>query len=103
MKFRAEAPDLNLELTTLDGQEEILIPKIALNTKSILAIMKKWEGMEKVEGVNPIEVSAAELADIYDKSPDWFLENLDLATVQEVLTHVARTMSTFKKKLSALN
>jgi hypothetical protein len=100
MKFEAQYPDLKIEVVTFAKEELVLEPKIQLTPKLILEIIRKWRGLEsnQTDDFTPFEITAVELTDIYDRTSDWFLENFDLGTIQEIMRHVAETMGNFKKK-----
>ena len=46
VQFKAKAIDLDLELTLLNGEEIKLSPKIPINTKNIITIIKNWRTLE---------------------------------------------------------
>ena len=103
-KFVAEKPDLTLELTTLEGEEITLEPTQVMSGKGALEITEKWSKLEKEEkekgdeGKSPFEILAIELAYVYPKNAEWFLENIDFGTLNEILIYVAQTIGGIKKK-----
>ncbi len=118
-KFKAEKLDLDLELTTLDGDVESMSPKTKVNTTKTLEIIEQWRIMEieqeevkKEEAKakkekkeykgkrlkNPFEIIAIELEMLYPKSAKWFMDNFDVPTLGKIMTHVAETMGGLKKK-----
>ena len=101
-KFQAEKPDLTLELTTLSGEELELNPTNPVSGKVALEITDKWSVLEKKtkedDTKSALEMVAIELAYIYPKDKDWFLENFDFGTLNNILTFVAETIGGIKKK-----
>jgi len=100
--FKAEAIDVDLELTTLGGEEITLKPKPVLNAKNITAMFKQWDKLEanrKETGsqFDVFETQAIELAGVYDKPKEWWLENFTIRTLDEILSHVAQTLAKVKK------
>jgi hypothetical protein len=84
-KFVAQKLDLDLELTTLKGEEIIVVPKEFINAQKCVEIMNHWTKLE--------------LAMIYDKDKNWFLENIEPGTLTEILVYVAETIGGVKKNL----
>ena len=118
-KFKAEKLDLDLELTTLDGDVVSMSPKTKVNTTKTLQIIEQWGAMEeeqeaerreeekaKKEGKeykakkrkNPFEIIAIELEMLYSKDAKWFMDNFDVPTLGKIMNHVAETMGGLKKK-----
>ena len=99
-KFEAKKIDLDLELTTLDGEEVQLSPKISMSTEGTYTIMKAWTKMEEdtEDGVEKIILISKELAFIYPKDAKWFRDNLDFITLGTILEHVAKTIGNVQKK-----
>ena len=103
-RFEAKALDLNIEYKTLSGEEGELSPKIVVNTTKTIQIIEQWRVMEKDEAekkegrMNPLEVTCIELEMIYPKPKKWWMDNFDLPTLGEIMTHVAETMGGIKKK-----
>jgi len=101
-KFQAEKPDLTLELTTLSGEELILDPIKQMSGKTALEITNKWTILEKKQkeddSMSALDMVAIELSYIYSKDKDWFLENFDFGTLNDILTYVAQTIGGLKKK-----
>jgi hypothetical protein len=102
-KFVAQKLDLDLELTTLKGEEIIVVPKEFINAQKCVEIMNHWTKLEnaakKDKDSNPLETIAIELAMIYDKDKNWFLENIEPGTLTEILVYVAETIGGVKKNL----
>ena len=46
-EFKAKNIDLDLELTLLNGNEELLKPKIIMNTTNMISIVKQWRILEE--------------------------------------------------------
>ena len=118
-KFESEKLDLDLELTTIDGDVEPLAPKIKINTTKTLELIEQWGVMEKEQAIekkkeekaekegkeyksktrkNPFKTIAIELAMIYPKDEKWWMDNFDIVTLGKIMTHVAETMGGVKKK-----
>ncbi len=99
MEFKAEVPDLTLELTTLTGEQVILDPPKPVNGKIAKETMLKFVKMkEEDEEEMAVDIIVNQLAYIYPKSAEWFLENFDLNTLGQILRHVATTIGNIKKK-----
>lgn len=99
MKFTAEKLDLDLELITLTGEEISLQPKKLVNGKVAGDLIKKWKGISKADVDDPLkEVTCAQLAEVYPKKIDWWLENFDPGTLNAILKHVAETIGGVLKK-----
>jgi hypothetical protein len=98
-KFEAKEIDLDLELILLNKEEIKLSPKIELSTKNIMKIVDHWQKIEEpAVGSEKVVVLAKELALVYDKEEDWWLENLDVQTLSDVLQYVAETVGGLKKR-----
>jgi len=100
MKFQAKKIDVDLELTTLSGEEVLLTPNKVMSTESTYEIMKAWTKMEAdtEEGVEKIILLSKELAFIYPKDAKWFRDNFDFATLGSILEYVAKTIGNIQKK-----
>ena len=145
MKFKAEAADLDLELTllskTVDGEcvpgEVILLsPKLLMNVKNVERIVRDWSLLEKKRkpkkkkpkaekdaGKNsakavidyldaeaedkaddedevdfPFETIAIELSMVYDRPKEWWLENFDISTLNDIMKFVGQGIANVKKK-----
>jgi len=124
-KFVAERVKIDLELTTLeearraldegDEPKSILLtikPQIVLNADCVSSLIREWSALEnknkerkKKEGeegeeeekLNPFEVMAIELAMLYDKPKEWWLESFDTNTLNEIMKHVAEQVAGLKK------
>ena len=102
-KFVAEKPDLILELTTLEGEEITLEPDKVVSGTIALEITNKWSKLEKEnkenkDGKSSLEILAIELAYVYPKNAEWFLDNIDFGTLNKILIYVAQTIGGIKKK-----
>lgn len=100
MKFEAEKLDMDLELITIDGEEINLKPKIKINTTNIKRIITEWSKIEeqvKEDRGKSIDLIAKELSLVYEKPPQWWMDNFDLGTLSRILTYVANTMGGLKK------
>lgn len=101
MEFAAQKPDLVLELTTLSGEKETLEPKKIMNGAFAKEIMDKWGQLEKAQNENklgPIDIITTELSYVYPKTQEWFEENFDVNTLQDILVYVAQIVGGAKKK-----
>ena len=110
-KFTAEKIEIDLELTTLgeaqrakaEGDEPKVIElslKLILDAQKVINIVKEWNILEKKKHENielPFEVMAIELAMLYDRPKEWWLENFDVTTLNKILKHVAGAMAGLKK------
>lgn len=100
-KFQAKKTDLTIEIVTLGGEEASLDAKISNSTKSMLDIYEQWADIEKkLDELKkpPHEAMAIQMAMVYDKPKEWWLENLDPVTLQEIVMHVVSTIAGSKKK-----
>ena len=103
-KFEASSPDVILELKTLAGEEINLTPSMIMSGTNIVKLVKQWSALEEPvkegeEKRSPVEVCAAELALLYPKPAKWFLDNLDVGTLQAILVHVATAVAEVKKNI----
>ena len=100
-KFQAKNPDLILELTTLGGEELTLKPTLILNAENVIKIINRWTILDnkqkEIEKPNPIDLMSEQLGFIYPKDKAWFLENFDINTLNEIMTHVVETLGGLKK------
>jgi len=113
-KFVAKATQIDLELTTLNGEEiKLSVSKIILSAKSVSDIVKQWGTIEdrndklkenkeksekqKGEEKDPFEIMAIELAMLYDKPKEWWLESFDTASLNDIMKHVAEELAGVKK------
>ena len=112
--FVAERVEIDLELTTLeeatraeiDGDKPVPIllaikPTLVLSATKVTSIVKEWTVLEdkrKEEGeVVPFDVMAVELAMLYDKPKEWWLDNFNTNTLNNILMHVAGELAGVKK------
>lgn len=105
MKFVAKKLDLDLELTLLTGEEIALSPSIKTDAKSCSELSKKMVTIEDnaektAKGLlkDGLDVLSSELSLIYPKDKDWFLSNLDPASIKAIIEHVANTIGGATKK-----
>ena len=101
MKFVAETPDLTLELTCLNGEDLVLNPTTPVSGKAAMILIDKWtelEGKQKENGLSPMDIVVTELALVYPRNKEWWLENFDVATLNKILTHVAQAIGGLKKR-----
>ena len=99
MKFEARKIDLDLELTTLDGSTFKLKPTIKTSANSSLKMLNLFEAIEndnaeerkKDESV-AIKIIAQQLASVYDKDQEWFMDNFDVRTLSEIIGYVSSAM-----------
>jgi len=100
MKFEAQKIDIDLELTTLSGEEITLKPNVVMSTEGTYNIMKAWTKMEAdtEEGVEKIILLSKELAFLYPKDAKWFRDNFDFVTLGTILEFVAKAISNIQKK-----
>jgi len=103
MQFEAKKIDIDLELTTLNGEEVTLKPKVAMSTEGTYGIMKAWTKLEEKQsedskGLDRILVLSEELACVYPKEAIWFRNNFDLGTLGSILEFIATTIAAIRKK-----
>lgn len=105
MKFQARKIDLELELTTLDGETLTLNPKKLVTAEEAIKILKDWTDEEdKVEtNIEKATLVAVELSRIYPKDKDWFLKNFDLITLSDILNFVAKAIGGIRKNEESSN
>ncbi len=104
MKYVAKKLDLNLELTTLTGEEFKLSPKLIINGTNCVKLANEWKLLEQINNdktenkLSGLELVAIELSYIYEKPKQWFIDNFDPVTIKEIVTYVAETMGGIQKK-----
>ena len=103
MKFTAQKIDLVLELVTLTGGEEVLSPKASPTAEEILNTMDVWKSIEKEKKGNNIGILADQLAIVYPKTSDWFLQNFDVKTLSDIVVYVASSMGGVRKNAESSN
>ena len=106
-KFVAKKLDLELELTALDGTERNLSPdeSIIWNAKYIGIIMQKMRAMEleftkkdaEEVALTAAALLASELELVYVGEQQYFMENFEVGTLRELVTHVAQTLGGYLK------
>lgn len=103
--FEAKKVDLDLELTTLDGEVVKLSPKVPISTTEALRIMDAWSRKEKEseEGINKVLLIGKELEIVYEKKANWWADNFDIGTLSEVLVFVAEAIGGVRKKEASSN
>lgn len=100
-EFKAEKIDLDLDLTLLSGEVLKLSPKFEVTTSKVIEILNVWNRIEKENKENKkvaFDIIAEELSCVYDKPEQWWKDNFDPATLQQILIHVAETVGGLKKK-----
>ena len=106
-KFTARKVDLVLELTTLSGEEITMDTSIIPSAENALGIISNWQTIEdsadKDDKKAIVSVLADQLAVIYDKKPEWFLTNLDVGTLSEVVSYVAGALGGIRKNEESSN
>ena len=111
--FKAETVEIDLELTTLEAnrkaKDEGSEPEVTklslkiglvLSADKVTSIVREWTTLEKKREEDKgivFEVMATELAMLYDRPKEWWLENFDTNTLNEILKHVAREIARVKK------
>ena len=103
MKFTATKIDLTLELTTLSGEEEVLNPKATATAEEILNTMEVWKSIEIEHKGNNIKILAEQLAIVYPKKSEWFLQNFDVKTLSDIVVYVASSMGGVRKNAESSN
>jgi len=104
MKYVAKKLDLDLELTTLSGEVSNLSPKIKINGSNCIKLANEWKKLEQTNmdkadnKLTGLELVAIELATIYSKPKEWWIDNFDPITIRDIVAHVAETMSGVQKK-----
>ncbi len=118
-KFSAKKIDLELELTTLNGDEVTLdIEGVATTTKCI-SIIEQWGKIEndhndllkkneelkeegkpqlKEKATSSYELLALQLSLVYPKQKEWFLDNFEPQALLDIVNHVVDSIKTAKKK-----
>ena len=103
MKFKANKVDLDLELTTLVGEEINLEPKVLVTAEEAVKIIDKWTKLESNDEIGKVDLLAKELSIVYEKEPSWWLQNFDVATLSEILKFVAESMGGVRKNEDSSN
>ena len=118
-KFTATKIDLELELTTLKGDEVLLDIDGDVTTTKCIDIIDQWGKLEndhnellkkneklkedgkeelKVELMSPYEILAVQLSLVYPKPKEWFLDNFEPQVLLDIVNHVVDSIKTAKKK-----
>ena len=108
MRYESKKIDLTLELVTLSGEELIVKGPTNISAKYAGAMMKKWAAYENKDEDNKdspadevikiADTIAIELSFIYtDTKPEWFLDNFDMGTLNDILRWVAEELTGLKK------
>ncbi len=105
MKFETKKMDLELDLTTLSGENVLLEPKKLITAEETISILEKWTTLEgKVTtNVGRVKLVAAELSVVYHKDESWFMSNFDISTLNEILNYVAETLGGIRKNAESSN
>ena len=105
MKFEAKKIDLDLELTTLNGETITLTPKKLVTATETVSLLKVWMELENKAktSIDKVNLAALELAVMYPKDYDWFMDNFDIGTLTEVLNHVASAIGGIRKNVKSSN
>ena len=119
-KFTATKIDLELELTTLKGEEITLDMDGAATTTKCISIIEQWGKIEedhnsllvknnklKEAGKEPLkekvsssyELLALQLSLVYPKDAKWFMDNFEPQVLLDIVNHVVDSIKTAKKKL----
>jgi len=126
--FSAQAFDLDLELTMLNGETVELKPKELPSAGNVERILMLWRKLEevfkdteiqfdiatkkreedikngkKVESIGDsnkltFDLVAARLSIVYDKPKDWFMNNFHIDTLNKITEYISMEMTGFKKK-----
>jgi len=119
--FVAKATEIDLELTTLNGEQAELGVKsnIILSAQGVTNMVKEWTMLEnkndemkeankkkKVEETkekefSPFEIMGVELSMLYDKPKEWWTESFDPNSLNDIMQHVAETLAGVKKSLKS--
>ena len=105
MKFEAKKVDLELELTTLSGENITLNPKKLVTAEETISLLEKWTVLEDKAKTNvqKVKLVANELAVVYPKDADWFMSNFNIGVLVEILDYVATTVGGIRKNAESSN
>lgn len=105
MKFEAKKIDLELELVTLDGETLTLTPKKLVTATETVVILEQWTKLESAAKTNVqrVKLAASELSILYPREADWFMNNFDMGTLNEVLNYVAGAIGGIRKNVESSN
>jgi len=119
-KFTATKIDLELELTTLNGEKIMLDMEGDATTTKCISIIEQWGKIEedhnsllmknnklKEAGKEPskekvsssYELLALQLSLVYPKPKEWFMDNFEPQVLLDLVNHVVDSIKTAKKKL----
>ena len=103
MKFVAQAIDLNLELTTLSGEDVNINGPQKINVEQASKILKKMEEVDKKIAANPsanLVLKEAEnfLIDVYGKDTAFWTGNFEPALLMEIRNWFINQLAGIKKK-----
>lgn len=105
MKFEAKKVDLELELITLKGETISLMPKKLVTAEETVKILDSWTSLESkaTTNVQRVRLVAAELAILYPKDKEWFLEHFDISTLNDILNFAAGAIGGIRKNEESSN
>lgn len=105
-EFKAKEVDMDLQLTTLSGESLLLTPERKMSTEEALRIMRLWtkkEAEELKDSFDKINLLAFELSTVYDKEPEWWVQNFDIVTLSQIVVFVAEAIGGIEKKEQSSN
>lgn len=105
-KFTAKRIDMALELTTLDGEEITKEPQIkisAFEADRMFHFFNEYETAndekELTDRDSKILVVAKEIAEVYGESPEWWMQNFDFATLNDIILFIGQSLAGLKKTI----
>ena len=105
--FKAQKLDLDFEIEILSGEivnvkakESMSASKCAEIIDAMAGIEERYNAIEKEDKTSKdaINMVGEELALIYDQEAQWFIDNIDIPTLNEILHGAATIIGNVSKK-----
>lgn len=107
MEFQAKRVELDFDVEVLNGEKVHVEPKRHISTQVMLEMYEQWNDVEERfkddKTKTPFEIIAIQLAMLYDKPKEWWLDNIDPATLNEIMVWCVSAMMGTKKNDKSSN
>ncbi len=106
-EFKSNNPSIDAKVITIEGETVEVKGRYILSAKKSSEIMDWMGSYERDEAKKPVKdkrlsgtlkIAASELEYLYDKDADWFLENLDVSTMTDMITYASEVVGGVLKK-----